>query len=372
MANNNRLSECMRHLQPSEEPIPVHSSQRLGTWILILGSLMVNVACAGEQSTLSVSNPSSPDLNRYEEGRRQPEPIAVNTASLKRDALHATPPVGTPLIDKPTPQPTATINAAEIIAQAPSAPIDLEATTEGLTPGMRYGEVRSHLLDQGWIPHDVTTTGPVLDVSDELGKQLERMGLTEIKACAGTGQGFCRFEFVYSDRTLDNGPIVAVTTTPSTSTDTNHPEPFFYSLSIDDTSNPTYADRAFDADWFNQAKDDEQFCLEVGSCQYGQYALQDALVLTGVYDFGTTKTSVIPRNPVSPEIAWTYAKILDTQGIINFDKPTIDSDLNTTTYYEQGLPEDGRPLAWGSVTFIRLVHTDSGDVSEIIFSVQVL
>ena len=308
-------------------------SKRLGTVLLIVATLIASVGCTNASPPSSTSSSAPSDESTVE-------------STTEKDTQAPT----TPNLDA----------------------IDPDQLMDELEAGMRYGEVRSHLIDQGWIPHDFATTGPVTESNDRLVMQLYDMGFSEIRACSGTGQGFCRFEFVYGDRTLDNGPILVVITTPSNSTDKNHPEPFFYSLRLDDIANTTYIDEPFSETWFNQAQEQEQFCLEVGPCVYGQYALKDALVLTGAYDFGATQTSVIPRTPISPEMALTYAQILDRKDVIDFDDVTVEPEINATTYYEQGIPEDGPPPDWGSVTFVHLIHTDNGDVSEIVFSTLVL
>ena len=64
---------------------------------------------------------------------------------------------------------------------------DLEAIE-----GMPYADARARLLQQGWLPVEGPDPGPY---------GVERMaydaGFTEVVACAGTGLGQCRFDFIH-------------------------------------------------------------------------------------------------------------------------------------------------------------------------------
>jgi len=63
-----------------------------------------------------------------------------------------------------------------------------------LESGIQYADARARLLQRGWIPVEAPEPGPY---------GVERMaydaGFTEVVACAGTGLGQCRFEFVHPD-----------------------------------------------------------------------------------------------------------------------------------------------------------------------------
>ena len=90
----------------------------------------------------------------------------------------------------------------------------------------------------------------------------------------------------------------------------------------------------------------------------------------GSYDFGTTKTTLILRQPVSQEEAIAYAKMLDAEGAIDFANANVVREDNTVSYMQPDeLPEGVTP---GSATVVQLVLTDSGKVSEISFSTIVL
>ncbi|MTJ53772.1 hypothetical protein FJR38_14500 [Anabaena sp. UHCC 0253] len=68
-------------------------------------------------------------------------------------------------------------------------------TTEELSlqKNMLYAEARQLLIEQGWQPH---LQGQLPNLSAYNVRELFQLGYPEIKDCAGTGEGLCRFEFI--------------------------------------------------------------------------------------------------------------------------------------------------------------------------------
>lgn len=254
-------------------------------------------------------------------------------------------------------------------------PANLTTITLGDLPearGARYGDVRDRLIERGWLPHTfATTTGSPSDFNDSLVQEMERLGFNEVKACSGTGQGFCRFEFVHQDRTAEAGPVLVVITAAASPADSTYPEPTFWDLNLENVSDLTYLERPFDQALFAQLRENHSFCLGVGRCEPAQYMLKDALLIAGSGDFGTTKISLIPNRPISKDAALDYARILDIDSVIDFDTAQIDSELNIESYYEAGIPPEG-VAEMGGTTTVRLQLTSTGMVSEISFSHIVL
>ncbi len=92
-------------------------------------------------------------------------------------------------------------------AQRPGEPGNTAATVPaGLEEGMPYGEVRSRLIDTGWVPKSTP-----MDHYTGLEQDMYDRGYTEIRGCSGTG--LCRFEFDYSDTSAlaDNQALVVIT-----------------------------------------------------------------------------------------------------------------------------------------------------------------
>ncbi|HEY9648860.1 MAG TPA: hypothetical protein V6C88_20945 [Chroococcidiopsis sp.] len=76
----------------------------------------------------------------------------------------------------------------------------------GLSTGMLYRDARTQLMRQGWQPH---TRGDAPNLSNSPVRALFNLGYTEVKDCAGTGMGLCRFEF-----TNDAGELLVVSAAP--------------------------------------------------------------------------------------------------------------------------------------------------------------
>lgn len=238
----------------------------------------------------------------------------------------------------------------------------------GAQTGLRYAEVRRRLIAEGWIPHTIETTGPV-QIYNPMGllKQMYDLGYKEVVDCASTGLAPCRFEFVYEDRALENGPVLAVIATVSS--DAN-PDPYFASLNLKtDSINTDYQDRALDAALLTEMQQDEDFCNAMGSCPdysllhrtQSQYAFQDVVMLARAYGEGGNRAVIFPRQPVSRAQALEYGRMLDPENTVDL------SDRNRESYnYSRPIESYAAP-GEGPRNLIQLVLTSDGKVSEISF-----
>ncbi|MEL6777451.1 MAG: hypothetical protein AAFO06_09365 [Cyanobacteria bacterium J06597_16] len=262
---------------------------------------------------------------------------------------------------------------AELPEDRPNEPLVsmLEAAAAiEVDPTTPYGEVRSRLMQKGWIPHTFRTNGPVGNWLNPMVEAMGSLGFNEIKDCSG--EGYCRFEFVYTDRTLENGAVLAVTTAPTASGSiAKGEEPLFSGLRLEDTADTTYAQQAFDAALFSQLQATDSFCLGVGQCNDAKYVFKDALLIGRSHDFGTTKISLIFAQPISREIAINYARMLDAEAVIDFSESWLDSDINSEVFSEAVLPGEAIADQQGSATTASLSLADDGQVSEVSFGITV-
>ncbi|MDY6941159.1 MAG: hypothetical protein SWY16_26315 [Cyanobacteriota bacterium] len=261
-------------------------------------------------------------------------------------------------------------NSSEAVAAEDTLPtqaIRLEELLADLPPqGVSYAQVREKLIADGWIPHTFATNGPLGDFNDPLVQQMLQQGFEEVKTCSGTGQGFCLLEFVHSARTVDGGPVLAVTTAASAPSDSPDSGPTFWDFRLDRVSDRTYANRTFDRALFNQIQEEDSFCLGVGRCEYVQYQLQDALLIGGSHDFGTVRITLIPELPMSEEEAIAIAKIFDTTESVDFTEAMVDEEANTVSYWMQNRsPDLDRGVA------ATLTYNLMGEVSEISYTIFV-
>ena len=242
-------------------------------------------------------------------------------------------------------------------------PPSLSATTNELIQGMAYVEARTLLINRGWIPHTQSTTGPEYNWNNPDVEDMQARGFDEIHDCVNST---CEAQFVYEDRLLENGSILAV------SAEILGHIPIVADWSIEDNANKTYAQRNFNAALFSQLQAEASFCLNAAQCSLDRYILNDALLLSGTYGFGSTRISLIPTEPVSQVTALAYARALDTQRLIDFESSRFYEDINAEVYQEAGLPAQNVAETQGSVTQVKLLQTDSGKVSEIAFENIVL
>lgn len=247
----------------------------------------------------------------------------------------------------------------------------LKATLVGIEAGMPYAKVRSHLISKGWIPHTFETTAPKGDVADPMVDSLVSVGFEEAKKCSHPDDGFCRFEFVYKDRSFNNGPVLSIST--KASGNTNEPglnsRPLFWSYSFYDPARTTYLQQTFSQALLTELRDEDSFCLGFARCEAVKYSLKDALLLSASSAWGSTKISLIPREPITKALALGYAKILDVDGVIDLETPTLSPDRKTESYFAQsrsGKDPDETGMA------ITLSFTPDGQVSDISFKMIVL
>jgi len=267
----------------------------------------------------------------------------------------------------PTDLATSKDSAAQVVGPASIPALNQQWRTE---TGLRYGEVRRRLIAQGWIPHTIETTGPVRHYNPGgLLKKMYDLGYEEVVDCAGTGLAPCRFEFVYQDRTLENGPVLAVIATVASGP---NPDPYFAGMNPDAYGvNTEYQNRALDASLFTEIQQDEGFCGAIGTCSVSspyvlyqtqsQYAFQDVVIVARAYREGVNRAVIFPRRPVSRAQALEYARILDTENTIDL------SDRNRELYNHDQPIESYAAPGEGPRNLIHLVLTPDGQVSEINF-----
>ena len=87
----------------------------------------------------------------------------------------------------------------------------IEKKSVSLREGMPYKEARQLLLGQGWQPNK---DGDPANLNSLTVRKLYGLGYVEIEDCAGTGQGFCSFQFINK-----SGDRFFVVTTPGGSVD---------------------------------------------------------------------------------------------------------------------------------------------------------
>lgn len=235
-----------------------------------------------------------------------------------------------------------------------------------LQPGIPYAEARSLLIDQGWIPHTFMTTAPLADWSDPKVQSMQAMGFSEAKSCTHPQADICVFEFVYTDRTLSAGAVLSVLA--STADSTTDEAPTLWSWGLQNSTETTYAEQPFDQAVFNQLRQ-AGICAGIAyDCSYQKYAFKDALLIAAPYDYGATKISLLPREPVSREAALSYARILDAHAEIDFDTAPIrlEEDPNRETYSGCVIGfNNGGDAQFPATCFIALSFTPNGTVSEI-------
>lgn len=77
----------------------------------------------------------------------------------------------------------------DLAATSPHAPLD------GVKQKMKYSQIRSILIDHGWqaVYNHIYYTEYISERDIHM---LEINGWHEVDSCAGTGAGFCKFDFV--------------------------------------------------------------------------------------------------------------------------------------------------------------------------------
>ncbi|MEL6855121.1 MAG: hypothetical protein AAFO83_08410 [Cyanobacteria bacterium J06607_13] len=275
----------------------------------------------------------------------------------------------------------------------PAEPVAVSLERLNLAAGTAYGEVRSRIMAQGWMPY-AASAGAAPDVADTTVRKLHELGFEEAQSCSGTGMGFCRFEFTHIDDTIVPQPLLVVITTPSSEL---YGEPHFYSWRIEENvssevastpsdsslavleANATYAEQNFSEVLYAQIREDEAYCLDSGSCGDVRYLFKDVLMVSSVGEFGSTEMALLPHQPVSRSQAMTYARLLDADAVIDFENSIVaeshegDSTepvVLTETFFEAELPEEAA-YELGSTRMAQLISSPGQGISRIQFSVVV-
>lgn len=240
-------------------------------------------------------------------------------------------------------------------------PRSLSVTTKDIEAGSPYSDARTAFANRGWMPHTQATTGPEYDWNNATLEEMRSLGYPEFYDCVGD---ICSAQFVYEDRTMENGSILTVSA--DITSDMWNGVPIITDWAIEDTADKTYVQRNFSADLFSQIQEEQSFCISVGQCGRDRYILKDALLLSGSYGFGSTKISLIPKAAVSQATALAYAKALDTNSIIDFESSRFRDEASAEVYEEAGLPSQNIAETRGGLTQVTLFQTDGGKVSEIL------
>lgn len=237
----------------------------------------------------------------------------------------------------------------------------LLATTNNLEQGIAYSEARALLIDRGWIPHTFATTAPLADWSDPNVQSMQVMGFDEIKSCTHAQADICVFEFVYIDRTLEDGAVLSVL---ASTANTAAEAPTLWSWGLQNSVSTTYAEQSFEETAFSELQQ-AGLCVGVAyDCSYQKYAFKDALLISAPYDFGATKLSLLLRQPISKQAALSYAKILDNPSDIDFNTVEVGPNRETYSGCEIAL-NNGGDAQFSATCFINFLLTPDGKVSEI-------
>ncbi|MEO1394409.1 MAG: hypothetical protein AAFV90_15995 [Cyanobacteria bacterium J06634_5] len=251
----------------------------------------------------------------------------------------------------------------------------LENRVVGLEDGMSYADVRSRLIDQGWIPHTFATTGPTPNTQafHKLAEIID-LGFPEVTKCTSPKKGkqgrkSCTFDFVHRFRTQENGPILTVM---AQGVDTEGGEQLlFRDWNLRNIAQTTYAQQNFSAAVFAKVQEEEGFCRYFGcdTMQASQHAFKDSLLLSAAKS-NRTKLSLIPKLPMSRESAIAYSTILsDDVGIDFTDRSFREAALpyeGTVESYYPPLLADGSTPHTGFV--VEFLVTPGGSVTEISFT----
>ena len=143
----------------------------------------------------------------------------------------------------------------------------------------------------------------------------------------------------------------------------------------------TYEDKNFSEALYAKIVEKDAYCLATGECGDVRYLFKDVLMVASVGDFGSTEVAIIPHGPVSKSLAIAYARILDTDAVIDFSDSVIEDNSEgdstvplkiTETYFEADLPAEGAAYSRASGQLVQLILLPGGDlVSRIAFSVTV-
>ncbi|MFK8186181.1 MAG: hypothetical protein AB8B99_22630 [Phormidesmis sp.] len=151
-------------------------------------------------------------------------------------------------------------------------------------------------------------------------------------------------------------------------------------------ANATYENQAFSEALYADIQAKDRVCLATGECGAMRYLFQDALMVATIGEFGSTEVTLIPHQTISKPAALTYAHILDTNNVINFNDSVIADDNETAdsneaerneattiteTFFEANLPAGGAAYELGSSSLVQLQSGPDGGIYKVVFSVTV-
>ena len=279
----------------------------------------------------------------------------------------------------------------------PNEPLPANIERLDLQPGTPYGEVRSRVMAEGWVPY-TQAEGANPDINTLTVQEMHKLGFEEAHSCSGTGQGFCTFEFVHINQEAFPQVRLVIITTPAI--DELYGEPNFYNWRIDNyepdvssavkgdspsraflEANATYETQKFNADLYAEVLEQEQDCVLIGDCTNSQYLFEDVLLRFSKGEFGSTTMTVMPHVSVSRTQALEYAQMLDLEGEIDFtDSLIVDNNEGETppenirvteSFFEADLPAEGVASEYGSTKMVRLIARPGEDIMQIEFEIVV-
>ncbi|MBE9064728.1 hypothetical protein [cf. Phormidesmis sp. LEGE 11477] len=143
----------------------------------------------------------------------------------------------------------------------------------------------------------------------------------------------------------------------------------------------TYEEQDFSRDLYAEILEEDAYCLSTGSCGDVRYLFQDVLMIAAMGEFGSTKTTLTPHESISKSQALAYARMLDTDSVIDFeDSLLIDNNegesdgpvIITENYFEAGLPSEGAAYELASIRSAQIVSDTSGEILRVLYRVDVL
>ena len=358
-----------------------------GLFVTVLGTLAV--ACSKDAATVPQSAPSedaevATDLQVADSTETQPEAQDADKISPETNTIREAQ--------------NREIDYVEIGYDGePNEPLTANIERLDLQPGTPYGEVRSLVMAEGWVPY-TEADGAAPDTATIAVQEMHKLGFEEAQSCSGTGQGFCLFEFVHVNRAAFPETRLVIITTPSIGAIYGKPE--FYSWRIDNyepsvssvpkdedpnfswlEANAIYENQDFSEALYADVLAAEQDCVLAGECDYARYLFKDVLLTISAGEFGSTTTAIIPHTLLSRMQALTYAQILDTNREIDFSDSSIfdnnEGELTgpvriTESFFEADLPAEEAAYNRGSIKMVRLISSPGEGISQIEFEIIVL
>ncbi|MEM8504701.1 MAG: hypothetical protein AAF716_16280 [Cyanobacteria bacterium P01_D01_bin.1] len=145
-------------------------------------------------------------------------------------------------------------------------------------------------------------------------------------------------------------------------------------------ANATYAEQNFSGSLYAEILEEDYYCLATGTCGDVKYLFEDVLMVATVGEFGSTKTALIPHQSISKSQALSYARMLDTDGVIDFEDSKVmdnsESDRTqpvtiTESYFEAGLPAEGIAYEVASARTAQIISDQNGEIIEVSYRVDV-